>query len=158
SDLPDIKNITHREKCFQPLWKFYLSNPDLAIDQYSSAAVNTIPKLNFLDNPGSLVLRETQAPSNPIAFFGSFTSQIFVHGNPASGNFADISRNSTKFLKGLGSLSNTLTKHVCAPHSLIKDTFADLRVFGSQSLYVRAAGAFIVAISSTDPDLAATLV
>jgi hypothetical protein len=58
-----------------------------------------------------------------------------------------------EFAGGLSALRTAIDPNSCAPHQTIEDVFTRLRKFWSQTLYIRAAGIYLLDLASTDSTL-----
>jgi hypothetical protein len=139
-----------RELCYTDLWLDYFRNDLLAIDAYSSRAALVIGRKTQLPDESELATFEKlQSKINPQTFAG----QIRLHGNSVSGDFSAIHHNWQKFISGLTVLRAAISPANCGNHEVFKDVFKKLSAFSDQSLYVRAAGAYLLDLAAENGDL-----
>ncbi len=139
-----------REMCYTDLWLDYFANDLLAINDYSSRAALVIGKKTQLPDESQLATFEKlQSKMNPLTFAG----QIHLHGNPMTGDFSAIHRNWQKFIAGLTTLHTAISPTNCGNHEVFKEVFQKLSGFSDQSLYVRAAGVYLLDLAAENGDL-----
>jgi hypothetical protein len=153
--------IKFRELLYAPLWKFYFQNDSLPIDSYPPTAAATVQKIalnEHIPDGAGLASRERGTSSTMPAFQDAFTfsGQIFKHGSTAA-DFSGVHGGWRSFVEGLTTLNDGLRQGSCAPHKSIERVFKRLTAFWSQSLFVRAAGVYLIDIAAANGDLAKKL-
>lgn len=126
--------LGNRRAAYESLWKFYFENPDLEKSDYASKASSFIRSLTDLEDEQELALREKNA-----VFFDTFAQQILKNDGRV------IRSHWLRFIEGLKTLNNAIGG--CTQHKAIEDAFNAMSPFWSQSLFVRAAGAYLTKLA-----------
>jgi hypothetical protein len=148
---------TYREMLYTPLRRFYFENDSLAAKDYLSPASKTVEEIardkHIADGPG-LALRErgmSAATTPAYQDFYTFAGQIFYNGRVGDA-YPGIHRNWLQFVGGLNALDAALNPNSCAPHKTVEDVFGRLAKFWNQSLFVRAAGVYLLDLAADNTD------
>lgn len=151
------RSPANREIIYAPLWKYYFQNDSRPINTFPAVAaheVETITQLKHIaDGPGLALRERGTSPSLPAyQDFYTFSGQIYSHGQTPN-DYSGIHRNWLSFASGLKQLNSALQPDKCAPHKRIEEIFKLLAKFWGQTLYVRAAGVFLMDVASTDKSI-----
>jgi hypothetical protein len=142
------ENLNDRQRVYEPLWKRYFAEPNLEGGSYAMMAANFIRNQQMSD---AFKLAEfekgTGLPAGQPVFtmrLETFSGAIhFHHKSNVNSTINDFRKN---FINGLTTL-NRITKN-CQPHTGFKEAFEDMRPFFTQSLYVRAAGVYLIRLAA----------
>jgi hypothetical protein len=152
----DIRSTLHRREGYTPVWRWYLENPNLTRADYSRAARQILenPELH-LEKPGQLIKQEELAEKGvPLGYQHTFTGQVRLLGNDGGinldGNLVNVSNNFNKYVEGLRTW-NTAINTPGLSHDTIDAIFKKIQPLGSQLLYVRAGGVFLMDLASAAP-------
>lgn len=152
----------YREICYAPLWDYYLQNPRQDPMQYALTAGNTVEKIALIDHLsqglelGSFE-RGQMNPGLGYKDMNTFAGQIYIEGDPISGDYSSIYRDFNHFKNALRLLQKSLTPGNCAPYKTIETVFGELSNFLGQSFYVRTAGILLMDLAASDASLLAKI-
>ncbi len=143
-----------REAIYAPLWKYFFQNASRPITIFPDVAaqdVENITRLGHIADGRGLAEKERGTGTTLRAYqdFPTFSGQLHYHGQ------SHIKDNWLDFSQGLKDLNSGLTPGSLTPHKQIVKIFGLLASFWGQSLYVRAAGVFLVDLAATDQRLLA---
>lgn len=147
----------YREMLYAPLWRFYFENDSLAARDYLSPASKTVEDIardKHIPDGQGLALRErgmSGAATPAYQDFYTFAGQIFYNGRVGDA-YPGIHRNWLQFAGGLTALDAALNPNSCAPYKTVEDVFGRLAKFWSQSLFVRAAGVYLLDLAADNTD------
>ena len=126
-----------RVRLYRPLWLLYFADDSKSASAYASDASNHV-RTKGGGVPDFMGLAEYER--GPQA--GTFSKMITLHAG-GLGN-SGVHRNWNRFVKGLKALNSLVQKASCVQPDAVEKAFDDLRQFWHQSLYMRAAGAFLL--------------
>jgi hypothetical protein len=137
-DYPVRASVPARTSFYAPLWKAYLKNPSLSLDNYASTAKQFVSN----NNGGSaLQLLESFRDAGGNYLFGSYVWIIHVDGTTVGGGVSGIADKWQKFKAGMKQLHQVSQAGSGKDYKEIEKIFDQLSPFWSQSFYLRAIGA-----------------
>ncbi|HKX30502.1 MAG TPA: hypothetical protein VJ302_22620 [Blastocatellia bacterium] len=146
------RNPRFRELCYRPLWEFYFKNDDWDPAHYGAVAAETIRKFTEIPDHQLLSTHEKGMGSLPVyQNLNTFAGQVYFNGGGA-GSQSGVHDAWRSFLDGLRRLNTALAPGAGVSHRELEPIFAGLSKFWSQSLFVRAAGIFLLELASSAGD------
>ncbi|HKQ73114.1 MAG TPA: hypothetical protein VJ810_05260 [Blastocatellia bacterium] len=152
------QNPLFREVCYAPLWKFYFEHDDLFAGAYAPVAAKWIRDLTDIPEHQLLATHEAGVGGQPVYQNpNTFAGQIYLNGSDSDNDYSVVHDCWKAFLDELRRLNHALAPGNSAPHQEIEKVFKGLSRFWSQSLFVRAAGAFLIDLAATQNALLSKL-
>ena len=139
--------LERRRRLYAPLWKSYFSDPDQRYRDYAGLAKKTLQQL---ENGAEVAMIEGDIPSGsaqtswPI----SFAEMIRLNGTQAGGGLNGIAEDWQRFRASIKTLADAFAVND-SPNNL-KKVFKDFCGLWSQSLELRAVGAFWIDLAAAN--------
>lgn len=136
-----------RQHLYAPLWRRYFEEDSLPFGDYRRLARLEIPRLAEALNLG---LRDDEGLAAHEFVEGqkhsTFAGMIELQQGPG-GSSAGVHRNWQSFARGLKTLDAAARPDQCLPQDRVEQSFKELSRFFTQTLYLRAAGYFVVEVA-----------
>jgi hypothetical protein len=138
--------VERRRRLYAPLWKTYLSEPDRSYRDYAGIARKTLQQL---ENGAEVAFIEGEIPSGlaQTAWPVSFAEMIRLNGTEAGG-LGGIATDWQRFRASIKTLADAFSVND-SPNNL-KKVFKDFCGLWSQSLQLRAVGAFWIDLAAAN--------
>ena len=149
SDYDARRSPKLREECYAGLWKRYFDEDSLPIEIYPRIAGNAIDQMSQLKDEKALANRERGFFSSAPAYQDPFTfsGQIFINGSTVE-DHSGIHKDWLKFIGGIKALRDALDPAGSAGEKTVETVFKQMSAFWKQTLYVRAAGVFLLDLAA----------
>jgi hypothetical protein len=139
--------VERRRRLYAPLWKTYFGEPDQKYRDYAGIARKTLQQL---ENGAEVAFVEGEIPSGlaQTAWQASFAEMIRLNGTEAGGGLNGIAEDWQRFRTSIKTLADAFA--VNDSPSNLKKVFKDFCRLWSQSLQLRAVGAFWIDLAAAN--------